>query len=148
MATREASSCTSSMLWVVRRMARSLPNDWRTRHRTRLAPASWPVDGSSSRRTFGFPNHNCEHCSLMCEERNVPSSAMATISFLLVPPLSFVTSTLSNSEILNALRMLSTLSLTFFNPLIAAKKSSVCRTVSSSIASSCVLLAYSKSLQI
>lgn len=61
----------------------------------------------------------------MRRRADIPKSAMATISFLLVPPLSFVTSTSSNSEMLIARKMLSTFILTFFKPLIDAKKSSV-----------------------
>lgn len=55
MATREASADTSSMLCVVRRIARSELKRWRTDQSVRLAPASRPVDGSSRRRTLGLP---------------------------------------------------------------------------------------------
>ena len=54
-ATFVASASASSMLWVVRRIARLAEMDCSAFQRMRFAPASWPVEGSSRRRTRGLP---------------------------------------------------------------------------------------------
>lgn len=54
-ATLVARASASSMECVVSRMARLAEISLSARQRMRLAPASWPVEGSSRRRTRGLP---------------------------------------------------------------------------------------------